>query len=216
MSHWICVPVKPFTYGKSRLAGMISDEKRYQLNRALLSHTLQIIQESHWKDNAVVISKGEEALEMAAALGCKTVVENPPFGLNRSLRTVSKVLAEEIADSITVLPADLILLTAGELDLLYELRLHEPGIIIVPDRLKAGTNILSVMPVGAIPFRFGRNSFRKHLHSAGIVEIPVRIYESTFLGFDLDTEQDLLELDRLCPDIRDTIPEITCFEHIFQ
>jgi len=216
MNHWICVPVKPFSYGKSRLADMISDQQRYQLNRALFSHTLQKIQSSQWKENAVVISKGEEALDIAASQGIKTIVENPPFGLNRSLRTVSKALEGEKAASITVLHADLILLTAGELDMLYEIRVQETGIIIVPDRFKAGTNILSVMPVGAIPFRFGRNSFNKHIHSAATEEIPVKVFESTFLGFDLDTERDLLELERLCPDIRDTMPEITCFENIFQ
>ncbi len=215
MSHWICVPVKPFTYGKSRLAGMISDEKRYQLNRALLSHTLHIVQNSRWKCNVIVISKGEEALEIAVSMGYKTIVEEPPFGLNRSLRTVTKVLFEEKAASITVLPADLILLTASELDFIHEMRMQQGGIIIVPDRFKAGTNLLSVMPLNAIPFRFGRNSFNKHLHSARNNEVPVMIHESTYLGFDLDTEQDLIELERLCPNIRDTIPEISCFEHIF-
>ena len=215
MSHWVCVPVKPFVYGKSRLAGMISTDDRYQLNKALLSHTLQTICNSQWKEHAVVISKGEEALEMAKALGIRTLVENPPFGLNRSLRTVSKVLADENAESITVVPADLVLLTVHEMDSIYSLRMELPGVIIVPDRFKAGTNILSVNPIGAIPFKYGRNSFSKHCQAVKSADIPISIIESPYLGFDLDTEQDLLELDKLCPEIRTTIPEICCFEKTF-
>jgi len=215
MSHWVCVPVKPFIYGKSRLAGMISDDERYQLNRALLSHTLQIISRSMWHKYVLVISKGEEALDMAKAFGFNAVIEHPPFGLNRSLQTVSKNLDEEKAESITVVPADLVLLTIEELDEIYTLRMKLPGIIIVPDRFKAGTNILSVNPVGAIPFRYGRNSFTKHCQSAKNIKLPIKIIESRYLGFDLDTEQDLNELEQLCPEICQSIPEICCFQKIF-
>jgi 2-phospho-L-lactate guanylyltransferase len=168
-----------------------------------------------WKEFAVVISKGEEALDMARALGLRTLTENPPFGLNRSLRTVSKVLADENAESITVIPADLVLLTVDELDTIYNLRMELPGVIIVPDRFKAGTNILSINPLGAIPFKYGRNSFLKHCQAVKSADVPLRIIESPYLGFDLDTEKDLLELDRLCPEIRNSIPEICCFEKVF-
>ncbi len=90
MKHWICVPVKPFAYGKSRLATVFSDEERFQLNYALLSHTLQVISKSGWKKNVLVVSKGSEALELAESFSFHALLENPPFGLNRSLRKAIK------------------------------------------------------------------------------------------------------------------------------
>ncbi len=214
MTHWVCVPVKPFEYGKSRLATLISNEERYQLNRALLTQTLSVISKSSWNQHVIVVSKGLEALEIAKTFHFECYLENPPFGLNRSLRKVVKALNMQLASSISVIPADLPLLGVEELDLLFELRNTKNGIIIVPDRHHVGTNILSLMPVHAIPFRYGRASFSKHVQLAKISEIDCYIHDSKYLGLDLDTKQDLQELKCLCPDIQLAVSEITCFEHI--
>ena len=40
MTIWAIVPVKPLRRGKSRLAGLLSEEQRTCLNRYLLEHTL--------------------------------------------------------------------------------------------------------------------------------------------------------------------------------
>ena len=208
--------MKPFEYGKSRLASLISDEERYRLNRALLTQTLSVISKCNFNQHVIVISKGQEALTIAQANNFECLQEYPPFGLNRSLRKVVKALNLKQASSITVIPADLPLLGVEELNFLFELRNTKEGMIIVPDRHHVGTNILSLKPMNAIPFKYGRASFSKHVQLAKMAEIACYIHDSSFLGLDLDTKQDLQVLMQLCPDIQLAVPEITCFEHIFQ
>ena len=43
MTIWAIVPVKPLLLGKSRIAGVISDEDRIKLNIRLLEHTLKTL-----------------------------------------------------------------------------------------------------------------------------------------------------------------------------
>jgi 2-phospho-L-lactate guanylyltransferase len=216
MSHWICVPVKPFEYGKSRLAELLSIEERIKLNRALFSHTLTIIHQSKWLNHGIVISKGSEALQIAEGFGFSTMVENPPYGLNRSLRKVLRDSKLELAASITIIPSDLPLITIEELNNLFDIRVRQDGLIIVPDRKREGTNVLSVMPPDAISFQYGRDSFKKHINSARSVSIDVIIRESTSLGIDLDTEADMIEILTINPDIIDEIPELDSFHTVVQ
>jgi 2-phospho-L-lactate guanylyltransferase len=216
MSHWICVPVKPFEYGKSRLAELLSIEERIGLNRALFSHTLSAIQQSKWSDNGIVISKGSEALQIARRFGFSTIVENPPYGLNRSLRKVIRDSILKSATSITIVPSDLPLITIEELNNLYDIRVRHDGLIIVPDQKKEGTNILSVMPPDAISFQYGRDSFQKHTNSAKSALIQVTIHETTLLGIDLDTEADLIDILAIKPNIIDEIPELGSFHTVIK
>ncbi len=216
MSHWICVPIKPFEYGKSRLEELLTFEQRIRLNRALFSHTLKAIQQSKWSNNGIVISKGSEALQIARRFGFLTIIENPPYGLNRSLRKVIKESILESATSLTIIPSDLPLLTTEELNDLFDLRIKQNGLIIVPDQKMEGTNILSIMPLDSISFQYGRDSFQKHINSARSASIQVTIQESILLGIDLDTEADLIEILAINPNIIDEIPELGSLQTVIQ
>ena len=43
MTIWAIVPVKPLRRGKSRLAEMLSEDERAELNSRLLTHTLETL-----------------------------------------------------------------------------------------------------------------------------------------------------------------------------
>jgi len=45
MTLWAIVPVKPLRWGKSRLAGVLTQEERVDLNRQLLIHTLDTLRD---------------------------------------------------------------------------------------------------------------------------------------------------------------------------
>ena len=51
----------------------------------------------------------------------------------------------------------------------------------------------------------GLNSFSRHLSQAGSLDLPVAIYYSTGLGFDLDTSQDLQTYARMEPGLLATL-----------
>ena len=62
---WTIVPVKPFSEGKSRLAGYVSPQKRHALNRELLTRTLAAIHLAHIDAQIVVVSRDRNALAVA-------------------------------------------------------------------------------------------------------------------------------------------------------
>jgi len=43
MALWAIIPVKPLRRGKSRLAKVMSADKRADLNQYLLEHTIQVL-----------------------------------------------------------------------------------------------------------------------------------------------------------------------------
>ena len=62
MTLWAIVPVKPLRRGKSRLAGTLSEDKRTELNRALLEHTLETLSVVKEVDEVLVVSRDPNAL----------------------------------------------------------------------------------------------------------------------------------------------------------
>ena len=75
MSLWTIVPVKPFSEGKSRLAGYLSPQERRTLNRDLLRHTLDAIRLAQVDAEIVVVSRDNDALDAATRLGSHALVE---------------------------------------------------------------------------------------------------------------------------------------------
>ena len=77
MSLWTIVPVKPFSEGKSRLAGYLSPQERRALNRDLLTRTLDAIRLAHIDAEIVVVSRDNDALDAATRLGSHALAEVP-------------------------------------------------------------------------------------------------------------------------------------------
>ena len=69
MTFWAIVPVKPLRRGKSRLAGILTEDERTDLNRALLQHTLQVLSELREVDEVLVVSRDPQVLTIARSSG---------------------------------------------------------------------------------------------------------------------------------------------------
>ncbi len=207
MTHWLVIPIKPFEYGKSRLAGVLHPEARVSLNRRLLQHTIEAILKSDWK-NVAVISKEKEALGIANQAGFRFIKETPPFGLNRAMKHMVNLLMQEDAGSLTLIPSDLPLLEATHLQQLFEIRCHTSGMIVIPDHRHMGTNVLSLLPPDLIPFHFGKNSFMKHQLFASDSHSKITVIEEIKLMYDLDTKEDIDFLVKNYPDQIQEFPEL--------
>ena len=72
---WAVVPVKPFSEGKSRLAGYVSPQKRHALNRELLTRTLAAINMAQIDAQIVVVSRDKSALAVAERAGSHALAE---------------------------------------------------------------------------------------------------------------------------------------------
>ena len=212
---WAVVPVKPFSEGKSRLAGYISPQERHALNRELLTRTLAAIHLAHIDAQIVVVSRDRNALAVAERAGshglaeesqlcasppavrrgpatddlppasCSRVETEPELQLNAALTQAARYAVARGATKVLILPTDMPNLTAEDVRTMASPRGRAPQIIIAPSR-DGGTNALMLQPAQAIPFAFGRASFQRHRHLAEEAGIPVHIVESDSLLFDID------------------------------
>ena len=191
MTLWAIVPVKPLRSGKSRLAGSLTAEERMHLNQVLLEHTLKTLNELDEIDQVLVVSPDPQALTIARNHGARTVLEDGAPHLNTALTRATVVSMVYSTSSVLVLPADLPLLTRGDILALIEQSIPPPAVVIAPDRHKKGTNALWISPSGLIEYDFGQDSFERHCERARKAGARLVIVDLPSLGLDLDLPEDL-------------------------
>lgn len=191
MTLWAIVPVKPLRYGKSRLAGTLSEDQRTELNKALLQHTLETLSNLKEVDGILVVSRDSHALKVAQGLGARTVQENGQPQLNTALKRATVVAQVYATRGVLVLPADLPLISKEDvLELIRRAAGETPVVVIAPDRHGKGTNALLISPPGLIEYDFGEGSFQKHCELAKQAGARLEIVELPSLGLDLDLPED--------------------------
>ena len=94
-----------------------------------------------------------------------------------------------------VIPADIPLLRAGDIELVVEqIARHDgvsPFVLLVPSHDRMGTNALLLSPPNVIGLRFGYDSFSYHLSQVAAGEMPLRILENERIALDIDEPRDL-------------------------
>ena len=192
MSLWAIIPVKPLRRGKSRLAGVLTEEERTFLNYTMLANTLKAITAVKEIDKVLVISRDSGALAMARDFGAKTVQENGKSDdLNLALKRATVVAQLSGAQSVLILPDDLPKIDAASVQAMIQMGKRTPFVVIAPDRRREGTNGLLISPAGLIDYQFGPGSFMRHLQQAKRYNINIEVCEIPTLALDLDLPEDL-------------------------
>ena len=204
MTLWAIVPVKPLRRGKSRLAGLLSEDERTELNRKLLQHTLKTLSEIKEVEEVLVISRDPQALTLARNYGARTVRENGQPELNTALKRATVIAQVYATRGVLVLPADLPLISREDVLTLIDHASDPPVVVIAPDRHNTGTNALLMSPSGLIEYDFGLNSFQRHCQRVEATGARLEIVNLPNLGLDLDIPEDLelirkLELEKAAP-----------------
>ena len=190
MTFWAIVPVKPLRRGKSRLAGILTEDERADLNRALLQHTLQILSELKEVDEVLVVSRDPQVLTIARNYGARTVREDGQPELNTALRRATVIAQVYATRGVLVLPADLPLISREDALALVERATDPPVVVIAPDRHGKGTNALLIAPAGLIEYDFGENSFQRHCDLVKKAGARLEVVNLPSLGLDLDSPED--------------------------
>lgn len=191
MTLWAIVPVKPLRRGKSRLAGVLSEDERAALNHYLLAHTLDTLKATPDIEHVLVVSRDPAALALAREHGARTVQENGAPQLNIALTRATVVARNYATRGVLIIPADLPLITPQDIQAMLEF-VHDPPVVVVaPDRHRKGTNALLVCPVGLIPYNFGPDSFQRHCELAMKAGARLEVCELPSLGLDVDLPEDL-------------------------
>ena len=185
----IAVPVKSLSDAKSRLAPALTPLERGALTLAMLEDVLDAtLAMNGWE--TWVISPDEAVLEIAARRRARALTEDEP-PLANAIRQVEREAIDAGADALAVLLGDTALVTTEAL----ARALHTlGGVIVAPDAQRSGTNLLVRRPPEVIAARFGPDSYRRHLESAGSGGVPASVVDLDELAFDLDGPDDILTL----------------------
>lgn len=197
MPIWCIVPVKPLRRGKSRLASLLTEDQRARLNRYLLQHTLDTLNEVSEIEHTLVVSRDPVALALTRELGGRTVLENGAPQFNLALKRATAVAQMHGAHAVLILPADLPLVTADDIRTVIRRGQNPPVVVIAPDRREDGTNALFVNPAGLLNYAYGPGSNRRHAELAAAAGARVEIVVSPSIGLDLDLPEDLEALGGL-------------------
>jgi 2-phospho-L-lactate guanylyltransferase len=196
MSLWAIIPVKPLRRGKSRLAGVLSEEERTVLNITLLENTLRTLKQVQEIDQILVVSRDTGALALARDFKARTVQEGKP-GLNTALKRATIVAQAYAAQDVMILPADLPLINVEDIRTLIGYLIKPPVVVVAPDRRNDGTNALLVSPAGSIDYMYGVGSFKKHVDQAKVKGMRVEVCNLQSFALDLDIPEDLELLNQI-------------------
>lgn len=188
---WAIVPVKPFSRAKSRLATVLTPDQREALAQRMLRQSLHLLVGMHVFTEVLVVSRDSKALKIAHDFHAHTIQETGARELNAALLRAGQVAMSRGAQGVFVMPADLPLVTADDIDQILYLGRYNFSVVITPDRTQDGTNGLLVAPPGLIPFNFGIGSFGRHKALAEAAGATVHIYQSPRMALDIDLPTDL-------------------------
>ena len=178
----VIVPIRSFTGALSRLAGILGGPRCRDLMRLMASRVVAAA------DGLPVHVATDDAdvAAWAAGLGAAVVPAGRP-GLNAAVSAAVDHLATNGIERAVVAHADL--------PLARSLRpAVGPGLTIVPDRRRDGSNVVCVPTGAGFRFSYGPNSFSRHLAEAHRLELAVTVVEDASLAADLDHPEDLLAL----------------------
>ena len=187
MTTWAIVPVKPLHRGKSRLSSVLSVEERMALTLEMFRHIATTLQQVSSIDEIMVVTRDKEITTAAVECGTRVFSEEDPVQLNTALAASAEFAWQSGVDSIIVIPSDLGLLNAADVEQL----LTEKGqVVICPDDKFDGTNALLVRNLPRFVFRYGEQSFMKHLEEASLNGQTAQVVYADSIEFDLDTPAD--------------------------
>ena len=141
----------------------------------------------------LLVSPDLTALQLGARYGSEPLLERGRLGYRSAARQAAAEAIAGEAAGLLVVPADLPCLTAGDIDGLLEAP-EDAAVTISPAGRGGGTNALLTRPPGAIPFLFGRASFRAHLRAAEERSLKATVVRRHGLELDLDQPDDVRRL----------------------
>ena len=197
MSRWALIPIKGFDRGKSRLSEVLAPRERAQLARDLFEHVMRVLRASPAIEGIAVVSDSPEACEHAERLGVVALSDaTGSKGLADVVDSALRDLERRGATSVVICMSDLPDLTVRDIANVAR-ALAESDVVLVPDLLQRGTNVIAVRPATGLPSCLGHeDSLQRHHARARELGLTVSVQLSSGIGFDVDSPGDLERLRR--------------------
>jgi 2-phospho-L-lactate guanylyltransferase len=196
-SQGICavVPVKDTAQAKQRLAALLPAARRQELALAMFEDVIATISSVRELAGIVVVTVDPAAAAIAARHDARVMNEGACEGHTGAVTAAARRLAAGGFNLLT-LPGDIPLVEPD--DVRHLVSVHCAGaergagaFTIVPARDELGSNAVLCSPAGAVPLRFGDNSFFPHLDAAKGHGIEPEVVHLPRIALDIDTPEDL-------------------------
>jgi 2-phospho-L-lactate/phosphoenolpyruvate guanylyltransferase len=190
---WAVVPVKDLHAAKQRLAGVLGAKERQALFCAMLEDVLCALAACAGLAGTLVVTRDPQARDLARRYGAQ-VLADANRGHTAASTLGARALAQRGIAGMVQVPADIPLLTPGDVGALLEGHGEPPAVTLAPSRDGRGSNAVVCSPADALPLRFGDDSFHPHVQRARSLGIEPRIVRRPGLALDVDTPEDLAAL----------------------
>ncbi len=134
-------------------------------------------------------------MALAREHGARTIREDRSSHLNVALTRATIIAKTYTTRGVLILPADLPLLTAEDINEMLVRSQDPPVVVIAPDHRREGTNALLISPAGLIEYDFGPGSFERHCARVNEAGARLEVCELRSLALDVDQPGDLELLD---------------------
>jgi 2-phospho-L-lactate guanylyltransferase len=110
--------------------------------------------------------------------------------LNLAVEQATEWCIQHQSDSTLILPADVPLVSPEDITQIIELGVETASLVLSPSR-NGGTNALFRRPPDSIEASFGLGSYNRHIKEALERGIKPKVYLSSRVTTDIDSEKDL-------------------------
>jgi 2-phospho-L-lactate guanylyltransferase len=189
----ILIPVKNLSGAKQRLAAVLDQPARTELAQAMLQDVVSAVAAWQPRPPVALVTSDPFAIDLARKYGFTIIPDPANPGETGAIEMAARLCVSRGIDSTLVIPADIPLINAGELDQILAIAPQE-GSVLVPAGDGRGTNAVFRRPADLFPLRFGNDSFKPHLAAAQATEKPCQILRLPGIALDVDNPADLQEL----------------------
>jgi 2-phospho-L-lactate guanylyltransferase len=144
-------------------------------------------------ERIALVTADPHALALAVQWGFEVVDEGSGRGETGAVELAVKVCQERGASSLVVIPGDIPLLTAADVDVVLQ-HGRQYDIVIVPSWDSRGTNAVLLRPPDALQLRFGSWSFYPHVKQARRKGLSYKVVRLPHVALDVDSPEDLVRL----------------------
>jgi 2-phospho-L-lactate guanylyltransferase len=195
-SYWAVIPVKNLSRAKGRLKSRLGPD-RADFTLAMLCDLLDALAGSRKVSHVALVTADSRVAEFAAGYDVLLVDEGESQGMSQAIMMGIDAARQSGGRHFALLPADLPLLTASEVDRVLNLldtqrRARGGNIIgICPSKDRGGTNILCIEDGQNIELKYGPNSYELHKESAIAGRARPVSLGSEAISLDIDEPRDL-------------------------
>jgi 2-phospho-L-lactate guanylyltransferase len=189
----ILVPVKDLSTAKQRLAAVLDQPARTELAQVMLHDVVSALAAWPGRPACALVTGDPFALELALQYDFEIIPDPANPGETGAIEMATDICVARGIDSTLVIPADIPLIQAGELEQILEQAPHQ-GTVLAPAADGRGTNAAFRRPANLFRLRFGNDSFKPHLAAARATGKPCIVLQLPSIAVDVDNPKDLQQL----------------------